>query len=121
MIKNLILDKGQNTLKWTLNESQISLSVEDLDSAMLDEKRGMIFVLSKSTPLPTLLTILNDDGSLLSILPPPDGAYFYYLTRDNTKEVLVVCSFSEKKDGWYDWHYSFEQSGGSLVRKAPSY
>ncbi|WEF26428.1 hypothetical protein PYR66_13900 [Klebsiella aerogenes] len=121
MVKNLILDKEENTLKWTSDENQISFFVEDLDSAMLDEKRGMIFALSRTAPLPTLLTILNDDGALLATLSPPDGAYFYYLTRDDTKEVLVICSFSEKKSGWYDWHYSFEQSDGSLVRKAPSY
>jgi hypothetical protein len=121
MVKNLIFDKESNTLKWIFNEMQISYFVEGVDSAMLDEKRGMVFVLSRTTPLLALLTILNGDGILLATLSPPDGAYFSYLTRDDMKEVLVVCSFSEKKSGWYDWHYAFEQSDGSLVRKAPSY
>ncbi len=43
---------------------------------MLDEKKEGDYVLRKLIPLLTLLSMLNDDCSLLSTLPPPDGAYF---------------------------------------------
>jgi len=72
---------------------------------MIDERRNLIFALRKPSPLPMLLTILNNDRTLFATFTPPKGASFSYLALNNEKEFLIVCSFSEKINGWYDWHY----------------
>jgi hypothetical protein len=108
MIDNIICDKEKSTLHWTCNTHQVTIFIDDLDLALVDEKRNVVFVLSKPSPLPMLLTVLNNEGVLVSTFPPPEGASFYYLTLNDAKEVLIVCSFSEKINGWYDWHYSLD-------------
>lgn len=121
MINKIICDKEKNTLHWIYNAHQVTVTIDDLDLAMIDERRKLIFVLSKPSPLPVLLTILNNDGVLLSTFTPPECASFSYLTLNHQKEVLIVCSFSEKMNGWYDWHYSLDLERKELIRIAPSY
>ena len=121
MINNFTCDKEKNELHWIYNTHQVAIVIDDLDLAMIDEKRKLIFVLSKPLPLPVLLTVLNIDGTLLSTFAPPEGASFSYLTLNDKKEVLIVCSFSEKINGWYDWHYSLDLDKKVITRMAPSY
>ncbi|MHC9003199.1 hypothetical protein [Enterobacter adelaidei] len=121
MINKFICDKEKNALHWIYNARQVTIAIDDLDLAMLDEKRNLIFALSQPSPLPVLLTVLNNDGTLLSIFTPPEGASFSYLTLNHQKEVLIVCSFSEKIKGWYDWHYYLDLEKKEIIRMAPSY
>ena len=121
MINNFTCDKEKNELHWIYNTHQVAIVIDDLDLALVDEKRNVVFVLSKPLPLPVLLTVLNIDGTLLSTFAPPEGASFSYLTLNDKKEVLIVCSFSEKINGWYDWHYSLDLDKKVITRMAPSY
>ncbi|WP_336222848.1 hypothetical protein [Enterobacter bugandensis] len=121
MINNFICNKEKNELHWIYNTHKVTIGIDDLDLAMIDEKRKIIFVLSKPLPLPMLLTVLNIDGTLLSTFTPPEGASFSYLTLNDKKEVLIVCSFSAKINGWYDWHYSLDLNKKVITRMAPSY
>lgn len=121
MINNLVVDKETCTLRWAYDACQVTSLIDNLDLAMLDEKRELVFILSQPSPLPTLLTVLNREGGLVSAFPPPEGASFYYLTSNAAKEVLVVCSFHEKREGWYDWHYALDVENKRLMKMTPSY
>ncbi|WP_313128368.1 hypothetical protein [Pseudescherichia vulneris] len=121
MINDLVVDKETCTLSWVYDTRQVTSVIDDLDLAILDEKRELVFILSQPSPLPTLLTILNREGDLVSAFPAPEGASFYYLTSSAAKEVLVVCSFHEKREGWYDWHYALDVENKRLMKMTPSY
>lgn len=121
MINNLVVDKETCTLSWVYDARLVTGHMENLDSAMLDEKRELVFILSQPSPLPTLLTVLNRERGLISAFPAPEGASFYYLTSSAAKEVLVVCSFHEKREGWYDWHYALDVENKRLMKMTPSY
>jgi hypothetical protein len=57
-------------------------------------------------PLPTVLTIFNAQAKNYFGLHLLKVA-FYYLTFNRSKEVVVVCSYAEKQNGWHDWFYSW--------------
>lgn len=121
MINDLVVDKETCTLSWVYDTRQVTSVIDDLDLAILDEKRELVFILSQPSPLPALLTVLNREGDLVSAFPAPEGASFYYLTSNAAKEVLVVCSFHEKREGWYDWHYALDVENKRLMKMTPSY
>lgn len=121
MINSFVCDKEKNALHWVYNAHKVTIVIDDLDLAMIDERRKLIFVLSKPSPLPVLLTVFNNDGTLLSTFTPPEGASFSYLTLNDEKEVLIVCSFSEKINGWYDWYYYLDLEKKDIIRAEPSY
>ena len=52
---------------------------------------------------------------------PPEGATFYYLTFNLSKEVVVVCSYPTKKNGWHDWFYSWDMTRNALSCSGPAY
>lgn len=121
MIDDFAVEKDQLIVKWLCNNKQILLKVDNLDQSMVDESRQMIFVLSGPQQLPTKLTILDETGEEIFSCSPPVGADFYYLTKTPMLEVLIVCAFEEKLEGWHDWHYSFDPKNKILLRGAPSY
>ena len=92
MIKNLNFIKENVLLQWTCGESNILVSMPFLDYALVDSTRQLVFALSEPKPLSTVLTIFNAHGEKLFWSAPPEGATFYYLTVNLSKEVVVVCS-----------------------------
>jgi hypothetical protein len=60
------------------------------------------------------LTIFNAQGEKLFWSAPPEGAAFYYLTFNLSKQVVVVCSYAEKQNGWHDWFYSWDMKRNAL-------
>lgn len=121
MINDLVFDKETSTLSWVCDTRHVTRHIENLDLAILDENRELVFILSEPSPLPALLTVLNREGDLVLTSPPPEGASFYYLTPNAAKEALVVCSFHEKREGWYDWHYALDVENKRLMKMTPSY
>ena len=97
MIENLICSKENDLLQWACSESNILVNMPFLDYAMVDSTRQLVFALSEPKPVQTVLTILNAQGEKLFWSAPPEGATFYYLTFNLSKEVAVVCSYPEKK------------------------
>ncbi|MFI4827831.1 hypothetical protein [Enterobacter cloacae] len=89
--------KERNVLEWICGESNFLVNMLFLDYAMVDSTRQLVFVLSELKPLPTILTISYAQGEKLFWFAPPDGATFYYLTFNLSKEVVVVCSYPAKK------------------------
>ncbi len=65
--------------------------------------------------------IFNAEGGELLLSAPPEKAYFYYLTLNLSKEVVVICSFAVQQNGWYDWFYSFDMVHNTLSRSGPAY
>ncbi|MBE3332200.1 hypothetical protein IM291_21795 [Enterobacter cloacae complex sp. P27C] len=121
MIKNLNFIKENDLLQWTCGESNILVSMPFLDYAMVDSTRQLVFALSEPKPLPTVLTIFNAQGEKLFWSAPPEGAIFNYLTFNLSKEVVVVCSYPAKKNGWHDWFYSWDMKRNALAQSGPAY
>ena len=99
MIENLSCSKENDLLQWACSESNILVNMPFLDYAMVDSTRQLVFALSEPKPLQTVLTIFNAQGDKLFWSAPPEGATFYYLTFNLSKEVVVVCSYPEKTAG----------------------
>lgn len=121
MIENLIYFKENNLLHWASGESNRVVSMPFLDHAMVDSTRQLVFALSESKPLPTVLTIFNVQGEKLFWSAPPEGATFYYLTFNLSKEVVVFCSYPAKQNGWHDWFYSWDMKRNALSLSGPAY
>ena len=121
MIENLICIKENDLLQWACGERNIMVSMPFLDSAMVDSTRQLVFALSQPKPLPTVLTIFNAQGEKLFWSAPPEGSIFYYLTFNQSKEVVVACSYVEKQNGWHDWFYSWNMKNNALSRSGPAY
>lgn len=121
MIENLIFFKENDLVQWACSVSNIVVSVPFLDHAMVDSTRQLVFALSEPKPLPTVLTIFNAQGEKLFWSAPPKGAFFYYLTFSLSKEVVVVCSYAQKQNGWHDWFYSWDMKHNALSQLGPAY
>ncbi|MHC5105200.1 hypothetical protein ACYSTK_07120 [Enterobacter ludwigii] len=121
MIENLNCIKENDLLEWMHGESKVLIIMPFLDCAMIDSTRQLVFALSEPKPLPTVLTIFNARGETLLSSAPPEGAIFYYLTFNLSKEVVVVCSYAVQENGWYDWFYSFDMKRNALTRTGSAY
>lgn len=121
MIKNLDVIKDSNLIRWLDKGKSYQFYLDNIDQAMVDERRQLIFILSDCLLLPNKLDVLNGKGEVEFSSRPPSGSKFYYLTKTANHEVLVVCSFEEKHDNWYEWHYSFDIERHELHRVAPAY
>ncbi|MCK7154584.1 hypothetical protein L8O12_03815 [Enterobacter kobei] len=121
MIENLNCIIENDRLQWAYGESKILVSMPFLDSAMVDSTRQLVFTLSEPKPLPTVLTIFNAQGEKLFWSAPSEGATFYYLTFNLSKEVVVVCSYAEKQNGWHDCFYSWDMERNALSQLGPAF
>ncbi len=124
LIANMIADfrfiRENNVLEWIFCSKNIRLNVPRLDAAMVDPVRQLVFAISEPEPLPTVLKIFNAEGEELLLSTPPENAYFYYLTFNLSKEVIVVCSFAIHQNGWYDWFYAYDMKLNTLSRSGPA-
>ncbi|CAM8575652.1 MULTISPECIES: hypothetical protein [Enterobacter] len=121
MIADFNFIKEKEVLKWMCCTRSVRISISCLDLAMVDPTRQLVFALSEPKPLPTVLTIFNAQGEKLFWSAPPEGAAFYFLTFNLSKEVVVVCSYAEKQNGWHDWFYSWDMKRNALSLSGPAY
>ena len=121
MIADFNFFKEKDVLEWICYIRSVRLSIPCLALAMVDSTRQLVFALSESKPLPTVLTIFNAQGEKLFWSAPPEGAFFYYLTFNLSKEVVVVCSYAEKQNGWHEWFYSWDMKRNALSQLGPAY
>ncbi|MGN5526132.1 hypothetical protein RBJ15_07505 [Pantoea sp. BS_4] len=119
-IESLKVKSDESIVEWKYNNKTLSMVFSNIDQALIDSSRNLLFVLDEKEGLPKRLSVINGAGEVLSTFSPPVNGDFYYLTITPEKEVLVVCVFSEKLDGWNDWHFSFNQDSGKLERIAPA-
>ncbi|HBH7068475.1 TPA: hypothetical protein KWI17_003910 [Enterobacter cloacae] len=121
MIADFNFLKEKDVLEWMCCTRSVRISIPCLDLAMVDSTRQLVFALSEPKPLSTVLTIFNAQGEKLFWSAPPEGAFFCYLTFNLSKEVVVVCSYAEKQNGWHDWFYSWEMKRNALSQLGPAY
>lgn len=121
MIADFNFFKEKDVLEWICYIRSVRLSIPCLALAMVDSTRQLAFALSEPKPLPTVLTIFNAQGEKLFWSAPPEGAFFYYLTFNLAKEVVVVCSYAEKQNGWHEWFYSWDMKRNALSQLGPAY
>lgn len=121
MITDLKIDKNASIVAWQYNGGEFKHSFDKLDQAMPDQNLSYIFVLSSANPLPQRLHILDHFGNEITEIAPPDGSTFYYLTSGERSEVLIVCTFFNKLEGWHDWHYSYDEKNKKILRRSPAY
>lgn len=119
-MKNLKVNAEKSIVEWSYEGKAYSMVFSNIDQALIDSGRDLLFLLDKKEKLPKRLSVINGLGVVLSTFPSPDKGDFYYLTVTPEKEVLVVCVFSEKLDGWNDWYFSFNKNEGELERIAPA-
>ncbi|ELY3783147.1 hypothetical protein SMX74_004123, partial [Cronobacter sakazakii] len=60
MIENFCVDN--TNLCWTVDAKEMSLHIEGLDQAMLDDHRQKIIILCNARPLPDKLIVLDECG-----------------------------------------------------------
>ena len=121
MIADFNFFKEKDVLEWICYIRSVRLSIPCLALAMVDSTRQLVFALSEPKPLPAVLTIFNAQGENLFWSAPPENAFFYYLTFNLSKEVVVVCSYAEKQNGWHDWFYSWDMKRNALSLSGPAY
>jgi hypothetical protein len=121
MIADFNFIKEKEVLEWMCCTRSVRISISCLDLAMVDPTRQLVFALSEPKPLPTVLTIFNAQGEKLFWSAPPKCAFFYYLTFNLSKEVVVVCSYPAKNNGWHDWFYSWDMKRNALSQSGPAY
>lgn len=120
MIINLEIDKDKSSVKWVFDDKEYNYIIENIDQTLEDECNKII-ILSGPQAYPDRLTVIDGCGVKLFSCYPPDGTSFYYLTKDSSNNILIACTFEEKIEGWYDWHYSLDLTNKDLVRGAPVY
>lgn len=121
MLTNLKVDKDNDRITLKYNGNEYTRQFNKIDQAVFDKTLDCIFLLSPSFPQPNKLHVLNSYGEDIAEIPSPDGASFYYLTTKNDNEVIIVCTFSDKVDGWYDWHYFYDNIKKKITREAPAF
>ena len=121
MIADFRFIKENSVLEWIFCTKSVRLNISCLDLAMVDSTRQLVFALSEPKQLPTVLTIFNAQGEKLFWSAPPEGAFFYYLTFNLSKEVVVVCSYAEKQNCWHDWFYSWDMKRNAFSQLGPAY
>ncbi|RYA67495.1 hypothetical protein [Enterobacter cloacae complex sp. 2DZ2F20B] len=121
MIENLICNKEKDLLQSVCGESNILVSVPLLSYALVDLTRQLVFLLSEPKPFPTVLTLFNVKVEKLFWSAPTEGANFFYLSFQLSKEIIVVCSYPAKKNGWHDWFYSWDMKRSVLSQPGPAY
>ncbi|MGY3310597.1 streptogramin lyase [Pantoea ananatis] len=119
-IESLKVNVNESIIEWKYNNETLSMVFSNIDQALIDSSRNLLFVLDEKEGLPKRLSVINESGEVLSTFSSPVNGDFYYLTITPEKEVLVVCVFSEKLDRWSDWHFSFNQNSRGLERIAPA-
>lgn len=119
-IESLKVNVNESIVEWKYNNETLSMVFSNIDQALIDSSRNLLFVLDEKEGLPKRLSVISGSGEVLSTFSSPVNGDFYYLTITPEKEVLVVCVFSEKLDGWSDWHFSFNQNSRELERIAPA-
>lgn len=65
------------------------------------------------------------DGMLLvegcaAPVPPPEGYSFSYVA-EGAGAPLVVCTGDQPYDGWWDWHFAWDEDAQALRRAGPAY
>ncbi|WP_058958510.1 hypothetical protein [Type-F symbiont of Plautia stali] len=111
----------QSIIEWRYKGDTFSLTLSEVDQVLVDQGRELIFILDQKKDFPERLTIITATGKIVSSFLPPDDGRFYYMTTDSKKEVLIVCVFTVKIDGWSDWHFSFHPQRKQLERLSPVY
>jgi hypothetical protein len=113
---------GGDKIEWLLDAAQVSLNVPNILQAEMDGKQKSIFVLSGvADSIPLELRVVSIDGQGVDLCVVPEGFSFSYLTHHPSLGVAVVASANEKVDGWYDWHFGYDQNKAELYRFCPAY
>lgn len=119
-IQNVLLDKENRLIKWSANGKDIILNELPIDSALVDQNRGMVFILTGSKNLPDELKIYSASGENISNFKSPENFDFYYLSNHPTLGVSVICVTDALIDNWRDWHFGYDIKEKKLFRHCPA-
>lgn len=69
----------------------------------LEIREGMLLVEGRAAPV-----------------PPPEGYSFSHVA-EGEGGALVVCTGNQPSEGWWDWHFAWDEEAQALRRAAPAY
>lgn len=110
-----------NGASWKDGAIEIEVSSAGASQLLADSKKGLIFILINMNETNKFLNIYSISGELLASLSPPSDFSFSYLTKHPDVGIAVVAGAKEKIDGWYDWHFGFDDLKKKLFRHCPAY
>lgn len=118
-ILNLELKNGRGS--WIFDGQLITTSESGNVQILADEIKDLVFTLADGVVEQNQLNVFSKHGVLIRSLEPPEGYRFSYLTHHPEVNIAVVASADTKVDGWYDWHFGYDETKKELFRHCPAY
>lgn len=120
-INSLLVEKSEGLVEWRLGMEPISISLKDIDQAILNKASNIVLVLTGPSRLPDHLHVYSGGGLEIVKVIPPAGFRFYYLSEYAELGASIVCLTETPIDGWRDWHFGFDLKSKTLFRYGPAY
>lgn len=120
-INSLVVEKSDGLIKWRLGMEPISISLKDIDQAILNKVSNIVLVLTGPNGLPDHLHVYSGDGVEVVKTVAPVGFQFYYLSEYTGLGASIVCVAETPIDGWRDWYFGFDLKSKKLFRHGPAY
>jgi len=107
-------------LSWKFSGDKVNVLQGEVAQALEDNQRNLVFALvGKSND--SFLNVFSASGERLTVVQPPSGFSFSYLTKHPEVGVAVVAGADEKVQGWFDWHFGYDESDKVVFRYCPAY
>lgn len=118
-ISDLLVIDG--SVRWKNRNEQIEVSNIGVFQADADQDKELVFLLVRKSCDDVFLKILSASGDCLAVLSPPIGFDFSYLSRHPDIGVAVVAGANQRVEGWFDWHFGYDEARKALFRHCPAY
>jgi hypothetical protein len=120
MTSNLDVDISDGVLSWKENGKKVSLNIAEASQAVGDNGRELVFVLVGNDNDKTL-EVYSSSGDQIATIYAPESFSFSYLIKHPEVGTAVVAGSNQKVDGWYDWHFGYDEKKNVIFRHCPSY
>lgn len=120
-IKNLLVDKGKDSLSWDFKGQHVEIMCPNVDQAIVSVKQKAIVALIAKNDIPILLKAFTLDGVEIFQAAAPSPFNFYYLSNHPEVDISVVCITENPIDGWRDWHFGIDVKKKEIFRHCPAY
>lgn len=107
---------NEQKTSWELNGEQVTIKLNDIQSAMFFTKSNVIaYLVGDEKCNPNMLMVYSMAGTCLQQLVRPEGYQFIYLTSHPKVDVAVVCGvvdIEKSKESWSDFYFGLDLKTG---------
>lgn len=121
LITDLKLADNKKSVTWFHDGREVNLTFSDAGQVIVDEVNQKIVVAICEGKYPKQLKVYSFHGDEECTLNEPKEFQFYYLQKNSSYGVSVICTTAEPIDGRLDWQFYIEYSSCTLTRFAPAY